>query len=386
MLKDQFLLDPNVIFLNHGSFGACPRAVFEVYQDWQYRLERQPVQFLWVELDGLLHNSRQVLGEYVHAPASDLVYITNATQGVNTIARSLRLEPGDEILTTDQEYGACTYTWDFICNKIGAILKQQPINLPATTPDDLVEQLWQGVTPRTKLIFVSHITSPTALTIPVQQICQRARSAGILTLIDGAHAPGQLEVDLSSIQADFYVGNCHKWMLSPKGAGFLYARPEAQHIIEPLVVSWGYVAVRDTPKESQFIDLLQWRGTYDPAAVLSVPAAIAFMHDNQWEQVQSSCHELLRSAIEQISDLTGLVPIYPLSSRFYQQMGSVTIPRVKNLDELKQSLYRDYRIEIPCSEWNGGHFLRISVQGYNSAQDIDALVEALSILLPKLKV
>jgi isopenicillin-N epimerase len=240
MLKDLFLLDPQIVFLNHGSFGACPRSVFEEYQAWQIKLERQPVQFLGMELDDYLLHSRDVLGEYIHAPVSDIVYTPNATHGVNIVARSLKLSPGDEILTSNHEYGACNFTWDFICHKTGAVYKNHTVELPIKSQEDVFEQIWNGVTPRTRIIFISHITSPTSLTLPVQWICQRAREAGIITIIDGAHAPGQLSLDLSSLQADFYVGNCHKWMLSPKGAGFLYARPDVQNIIEPLIVSWGY--------------------------------------------------------------------------------------------------------------------------------------------------
>jgi isopenicillin-N epimerase len=384
MLKDLFLLDPQVVFLNHGSFGACPRPVFEEYQAWQLKLEQHPVQFLWVELDDYLHHSREVLGEYVHASANDIVYLPNATHGVNIVARSLNLKPGDEILTTDQEYGACNYTWDFMCCKTGAVYKHQTIELPFSSTEEIAEQIWRGVTPQTKVIFISHITSPTSLTFPVQQICKRACEAGIITLIDGAHAPGQLPLDLSSLQADFYVGNCHKWMLSPKGAGFLYAKTEVQNLIEPLIVSWGYQSNVTPPLESKFVDFLQWTGTKDPAAALSVPAAIAFMRENQWDKVRARCHHLLGSAIKQICDQTGLSPLSSLESDFYHQMATIPIPQVRDIKELKEKLYNDYKIEIPCIEWNNRHFLRLSVQGYNSEEDIDKLVSAVTELLPKL--
>ena len=384
MLKDQFLLDPQVTFLNHGSFGACPRPVFDEYQAWQSRLEHQPVQFLGVELDMYLHHSREILGEYFHAPANDIVYIPNATHGVNILAHSLKLSPGDEILTTAHEYGACNFTWDFICQKTGAIYKKQPIQLPVSSDADIFDQFWQGVTPNTKLIFISHITSPTSLTMPVQQICQRARQAGIITLIDGAHAPGQFPLDLSSLQADFYTGNCHKWMLSPKGAGFIYASREVQDLVEPLIVSWGYQSCITSPKESRFVDLLQWSGTKDPAAALSVPAAIDFMRQHQWDEVQHKCHNLLRDAIQSICDHTGLSPLYPLDSDLYYQMGTIPIPKVRDLQELKSHLYNDYKIEIPCIDWNNRHFLRLSVQGYNSEEDIARLETALFKLLPAL--
>jgi isopenicillin-N epimerase len=198
MIKDLFLLDPLVIFLNHGSFGACPRPVFESYQDWQRRLERQPVHFLGVELDDYLFKARQVLAEFFHTSVDDLVYVPNATFGVNIVAQSLDLNPGDEILSTDQEYGACDLTWKFVCQRSGAAYRQQPIALPVKSSQEIVHQLWQGVTPHTRVIFLSHITSPTALTLPVRLICERARAAGILTVIDGAHAPGQIDLSHSA--------------------------------------------------------------------------------------------------------------------------------------------------------------------------------------------
>ncbi len=381
-LKELFLLDPEIIFLNHGSFGACPRPVFEKYQEWQQRLERQPVQFLGAELEGYLLQSRQILAEYLGAAASEVVYIPNATHGVNIVARSLRLSAGDEILTTNQEYGACNFIWEFVSQKTGASYKRQPITMPVDSVEAMVDQFWQAVTPRTRVIFISHITSPTSLIIPVDLICQRAREAGILTVIDGAHAVGQISLDLSTLGADFYTGNCHKWMLSPKGAGFLYARPEAQHLIEPLIVSWGYQSIISTPRESRFVDLLQWTGTRDPAAALAVPAAIAFMHTYHWEEVRKRCHSLLKSAIQRISEQTRMPALYPADSDCYQQMGTIPIPRVKDLDELKTHLYNDYKIEIPCLEWNGQHYIRLSVQGYNSEDDIEVLIGALNYLLP----
>ena len=384
MLKDQFLLDPQIIFLNHGSFGACPRPVFDTYQAWQRKLEQQPVQFLGVELDEFLYQSRQELSKYLHASPADLVYIPNATHGVNIIARSLHLAPGDEVLTTDHEYGACNFIWDFNCQQHGAIFRQHSIQLPVTSFDEIVDHFWQAVTPRTRVIFISHITSPTSLTMPVQAICQRARSAGIITIIDGAHAPGQIPLDLPSLQADFYTGNCHKWMMSPKGAGFLYARPEVQSLVEPLIVSWGYQSRVTSPRESKFIDFLQWIGTKDPSAALSVPAAIEFMNANHWEDVQVRCHRLLRSTMERVGELTSLAPLYPLDSDLYYQMGTIPIPHVRDLNELKLRLYNEFKIEIPCIDWNDCHFLRLSVQGYNSEHDLEQFINALRKLLPSM--
>ena len=380
--KQLFLLDPNVIFLNHGSFGACPTLVFETYQAWQRRLEAQPVLFLGREYEEHDRLARRVLGEYLHTHPDNLVYVPNVTYGVNIVARSLALGAGDEILASDHEYGACDYTWEHVCKKNGAVYIRQPIPLPVHSAEEMLEQLWQRVTPRTRVIYLSHISSPTALRLPVELVCQRARQAGIMTVIDGAHAAGQLPLDMDNLGADFYIGNCHKWMLSPKGAGFLYTRPEVQHLIEPLVVSWGYHAAPNKASGSQYLDYLVWSGTIDPAARLAVPTAIQFMQQNQWDRVGQGCKDLLRSALERIRDLAELPPLYPLQSDLFQQMGAAALPSGTDIAILQARLYDEYRIEVPLIEWNGDKLIRISVQAYNTPGDLDALIDGLKHLLP----
>ena len=377
------MLDPDIHFLNHGSFGATPIPVHEVRQEWQRRLEHQPVKFLARELDGHLRFARESLAGYLGADADDLVYLPNATFGVNLIARSLKLQPGDEVLTSNHEYGACDKAWTFACSKTGAHYVRQAVDLPVQSSAEILEQFWRGVTPRTKVIFLSHITSPTALRLPIEAICQRARAAGVLTIIDAAHTAGQLPLNLSTLDADFVTGNLHKWLMAPKGAAFLYARRDCQVLLEPLVVSWGY---GDNPlgnSGSRFIDLLQWTGTYDPSAALSVPAAIDFMQQYQWDDVRRRCHDLLCSAIAQVCDLTQLPPRYPLDSDLFAQMGIAPLPVDVDLIDLKSRLYDDYQVEVPLIDWNGQKFVRISIQGYNSPEDVQALVEALAALLPK---
>jgi isopenicillin-N epimerase len=384
-LRPLFLLDDSIHFLNHGSFGACPRPVFDAYQAWQRRLERQPVSFLGREMAELDQQARQVLATCLHTAAENLVFIPNATYGVNVIARSLALSPGDEILTSDHEYGACDYTWEFICKKSGATLLHKPIPLPVQTAEEMLEQFWQGVTARTRVIFLSHISSPTALRLPVEAVCARAHQAGILTLIDGAHAPGQIPLDLEALGADFYVGNAHKWMLCPKGAGFLHARPEVQGMLEPLIVSWGYHASPQNTRGSQFLDYLGWTGTKDPAATLSVPAAIQFMQEHHWEQVRQECHGLLCSAIQRICEVVQMEPLYPLDSDLYHQMGIAPLPAKTDISALQARLYNEQRVEVPFFDWNGRKFVRISVQGYNTPEDLDALCAGLQNRLPQVQ-
>jgi isopenicillin-N epimerase len=255
-----FLLDSEVIFLNHGSFGATPRPVFAAYQEWQLRLERQPVKFFLNDLPNYLAEARQSLADYVNAGRDDVVYVPNATFAINVVARSLNLGPNDEVLTTDHEYGACDRVWRFYSRKRGFSYRHQRITFPVESYEDIIDQFWQGVTAQTRVIFLSHITSSTALRLPVTEICQLAKEKGILTVIDGAHAPGQIPIDMEAIGADFYFGNAHKWMCSPKGAGFLFTRPEKQQLIDPLVVSWGWGENREVSYGSDYLDYMQWQG------------------------------------------------------------------------------------------------------------------------------
>jgi isopenicillin-N epimerase len=381
-IKQHFLLDPKIHFLNHGSFGATPKPVFQAYQDWQMRLERQPVLFLGREHDSLLKESRTALGAYLHADADDLVYIPNATHGVNIIARSLNLQPGDEVLTTDHEYGACDFTWEFLCGKTGAKYIHQSILLPVKSEAEIVKQFLSGVTGRTKVIYLSHITSPTALRLPVEKICERARLHGILTVIDAAHSPGQISVDLQALGADVVFGNTHKWLMSPKGAAFFYVRRDIQRMVEPLIVSWGYGNNPQFGSGSRFIDILQWTGTKDPSAALAVTDAIKFMQEHNWDKVRKGCHQLLRQAVERVCNLTDMEPLYPLEADFFSQMAIAPLPAQTDLTVLKARLYDEYKVEVPLIQWQDRKFVRISIQGYNIVDDVDALINGLNCLLP----
>ncbi len=377
-LRKYFLLDPSITFLNHGSFGATPRPVMEELRRWQHELERQPVEFLARRHDELMQTSRRALAGYLHTGPDDLVYTQNVTIALNIVARSLELNPGDEVLTTDHEYGACDRMWRFLSRERGFQYVRRPLPVPIPSEADFPEVFWQGITPRTRVIFISHITSSTAILLPLMEVCRRARRQGILTIVDGAHGPGQIDLDLSALGADFYGGNLHKWLCAPKGAGFLYARPEVQSLLKPLVVSWGYEP--DQPGPSQLIDHHQWWGTRDVAAFLSVPAAIQFKAEHDWPRVRLACHELARRAQQAIRSLTGLPSLYSGDSG-YVQMFSAFLPPEVELSELKKRLYEEARIEVPLMEWNGHRLIRVSIQGYNTVRDVHRLIEALDRLL-----
>jgi isopenicillin-N epimerase len=372
----HFLLRPDVVFLNHGSFGARPRPVFETYQQWQRELEAQPVEFLGRRLPDLLRAARSHVAAFVGAQPENLVFVPNATHGMNIIARSLKLMPNDEVLLTNHEYGAVERTWRFICGQRGATLHTQPLPLPITTTDAFIDHLWQGVTERTRLLVISHITSPAALIFPIAEICQRAHAQGILVAVDGAHAPGQIPLALEQLGADLYVANLHKWLCAPVGAGFLYAQPEMQELLEPLVVSWGYEAI--TPGPSRFQDYFEWIGTDDPSAYLSAPAAIDFQANHDWPTVQAACHALAIAAQHQINALTGQAPIAP--ETWFGQMCAIALPPCDTA-QLKSRLYDDHHIEVPIIEWSGRQFVRVSIQAYNSPADVQRLVDALTSLL-----
>jgi isopenicillin-N epimerase len=380
-LRRQFLLDPSVTFLNHGSFGATPKPVYREYQGWQREMEKQPVEFLGRRLTKLLADSRAELGGYLGTHGDNLVFTQNVTVSINIVAHSLELGAGDEVLTTDHEYGAIDRTWRFLAKERGFTYINQSIATPLVSEKQFVEALWSRVTPRTRLICISHITSPTAIIFPIREIIRRAREAGIITVVDGAHVPGQIPLNLDSLGADFYGGNLHKWLCAPKGAGFLFARPEVQPLLKPFVVSWGYES--DSPSGSNFIDHNEWWGTRDHAAFLAVPAAIRFQEENDWDEVRESCHQLATYAQNRICELTNLAPAHPLTGNWFAQMTAAPLPMQTDLALLKNRLYDEYRIEVPMTENNGNKFVRISVQGYNTRRDLDKLIRALGNLLKR---
>jgi len=410
VMREHFLLDPGITFLNHGSFGATPRVVLQAQQQAQLEMERNPVAFLGRASARMLAAARERLASALGARGEDLVFLPNATTGVNVVARSLTLQPGDEVLTTDHEYGACIATWQRRCDEAGAVLRTVAVPLPFD-PGAFAERMLAAITPRTRLVFVSHITSTTALVFPLQELCAGARARGVATLVDGAHAPGQIELDVARIGADFYTGNCHKWLCAPKGSAFLHVRPDrvaGPALLEAPVVSWGYVAEqleRDLPREAcetapagglaadrtghtgfdaytgrtALERRLQWQGTRDISAFLGVPAALDFQAAHDWPAQRRRCHALALALQREVLARNGLAAIGP--DEAFAQMVAIPVstpPGDGRPEELRRWLFEERRIEVPVTQHGGRVFVRVSVQAYNTQADLDRLRDALA--------
>ncbi len=376
--KDLFLLDPTITYLNFGSFGACPKPIFEKYQEWQLRLEREPVQFIVHDGIEALAGVRQSLGDFVGCDADDIVLVINPSYAINTIAKSLKLSPGDEVLTTNLEYGACDRTWDYYCNRVGAKYVKQTIELPIHSVSSFIEQFWKGYSDRTKAIFISQITSATGLILPVAEICAEAKKRGLLTIVDGAHVPGHIPLDLRMLQADVYTGACHKWMMAPKGCSFLYVNKENQHWVDPLLISWGFQS--DFPSHSRFIDYHQTIGTRDFSAFLTVPDCLAFREKYNWEEVSKECRTMVQQNAKRFCDLVGSEPLSEISTDFIGQLFSIPI-KTNDPVKLQRRLFEHYKIEIPVAVQNGNAYLRYSIQAFNNQRELDYLFGSVMELL-----
>jgi len=363
-LRREFVLDPETAFLNHGSFGACPQPVFDRYQQWQRELEREPVDFLARRVPELLATARASLADYLGCTAQDLAFVQNATTGVNLAARSVDLAPGDEVLATDLEYGACDLAWEWVCGRTGARYIQASI--PLDDPRTLVETLFDATTERTRVLYVSHVASETGLVLPVEEIVARARKLGHVTVVDGAHAPAQVPVDLARLGADFYSGNAHKWLCAPKGAGFLHVRPEHQERVDAAIVSWGY------EPGASFTRRIEAQGTRDPAAWLTVPDAIRFQAERDWDDVRDRSYRLAREARRDLCDLLGTEP--PAPDSMVAQMAAVQLPHPA--PELSSRLFARHGVEVAVGGLEDD-LLRVSVAGYTTREEIDRLLAAL---------
>ncbi len=379
--RDEWSLPADVTYLNHGSFGPSPRAVRQARQQWTEQLEQQPMDFFVRRMEPLLDDASQTMGDFVGADGQDLVFVDNSTTAMNIVADSIGLQPDDEVLLTDHEYGAVMRIWRRVCKRAGANVVVQRLPFPLSSIDETVDAFFAGVSPRTKLIVVSHITSPTSTILPVQQICERAKTLGIPVCVDGPHALAMLPLNLRQMGCDYYAVSCHKWLCGPFGSGFLYVRRRQQQSLQPTVMSWGRSV---SGRSAGWKDEFEWIGTRDPAAFLATSAAIEFLQSYGLDKFRQQTHELAQYARQRIVEFTGLEPHIPDSPKWYGSMISVPLPnsdgpatKPNEPDPLQVLLWTKYKIEIPVIHWHGRRFIRVSCHIYNRPADIDRLVDAL---------
>ena len=384
----QWLIDPAVIFLNHGSFGACPKPVLEFQSEWRARMERQPLQFLGRELETHLDGARAALAQFTGAQADDLVFVPNATSGVNTVLRSLTFRPGDELLVTNQEYNACRNALDFVAAASGARVVVAEIPFPFQTAEELAAAVLKHVTPRTRLVLVDHVTSQTGMILPIGPLVAELNRRGVDTLVDGAHAPGLIPLELDRLGAAYYTGNCHKWICAPKGAALLHVRRDRQALIRPLTISHGANSARKD--RSRFLLEFGWQGTWDATAALSVPEAIRFIGSRLpggWPAVMARNRALALAGRKIIGDALGVGAACP--EAFIGSMAVVLLPDAPadawprlpfNEYPLQDALRQKHRIEVPVVPWPAApkRMVRISAQLYNSLPQYETLAKALA--------
>jgi isopenicillin-N epimerase len=378
-------LDGDVVFLNHGSFGACPVPVLEAQAEIRQRLERQPVRFLARELDELLDGARVRLAGVIGADPDDLAFVQNATTGVNTVLRSVALRPGDEILTTDHAYGACRNAMDWIAARRGARVVAAAVPFPLESDEEVIDAVLGRVTGRTRLAVLDHVTSPTALVFPVSRLVKELRSSGVEVLVDGAHAPGMVALDVTALGADYYAGNCHKWLCAPKGAGFLQVRRDHREGMTPLVIGHGLTALR--PGRDRFRSMFDWVGTADPSPYLSVPAALDFLESlapGGIAGVGAANRSLVLAARRMLGGVLRVPE--PAPEGMIGSMSSLPLPDGEDPgvgwrapDPLQDRLLRAYGIEVPVIAWPRPprRLLRISAHRYNAIGDYERLAAAL---------
>ncbi len=390
--RDQWTLRPGVTYLNHGSFGPSPRPVIAARQEWIERLESEPMDFFIRQMEGHLEHARQRLGKMVGTIGENLLFVDNATFGMNIVAASVPLATGDEVLATNHEYGAVLRIWRERCQKAGAKLVVQKLPDSFVDAQEVVSALFAGASARTKVIVVSHITSPTALILPVVEICCRAKERSLPVCIDGPHALATVPLDLDRLGCDFYCASCHKWLSAPFGSGFLYVHPRWKQSVQPVVVSWGN-SLSGRPRSWQ--DEFVWSGTRDPSPFLAVPAAIDFLAGLSRNSVASEAidifrgisHRLVDVAQSKITALTGLAPIGAPFPVWYGTM--ITLPLPDRIGEVphghmhpfQEALWDRFQIEALVVNWNGRRHIRISCHLYNDLDDIDRLAAALAELL-----
>ncbi|HEY3765050.1 MAG TPA: aminotransferase class V-fold PLP-dependent enzyme [Gaiellales bacterium] len=370
--RPLFMLDPAVVFLNHGSFGAVPRPVHRHQDALRRKMEAEPVRFLARELPDALDRVRESVAALVGAEPASIALTANTTTAVNAVARSVRLERGDEVLLTSHEYGAMRLLWDEVAAQAGA--RVTVADLPSTPRGDeeLAACVLDRMTRRTRVVFCSHITSLTSTVLPIALICAEARRHGAISVVDGAHGPGQVDLDLPGIGADVYAGNAHKWLLAPRGAAFIHASESAREWIRGPVVSWGWTWAGEGAYQCRFA----WPGTFDPTALLSIPAAIEFRRAHDWPAVVARCHTLAERTLAALVTEAGAVPTAAASLRPPQMVSAYL--DIDSPQALKDDLWAARRIEIPVDQLGGATLIRLSVGAYTTDAECDLLVAAVA--------
>ena len=378
-VRANWTLDPEVTFLNHGSFGATPRGVLELQTRLRAQMERQPVRFLDRELRPMLNESLAVVGTLLGTSAKNLAFVPNATYAINSVVKSLRFEPDDELLIVEHGYGAIIKTLQCVAARTGAKMVRVPIPFPVESPVEIVRAVVGALNERTRFVVIDQITSPTAMILPVKPIVDECRRRGILAMVDGAHAPGMVPLDLDAMGPDFWTGNLHKWVCAPKGAGVLYVRPELARRVEPVVTSHNFTM--------KFPEEFFWTGTDDPTPYLGARGAIDFMAGLGWPRVHAHNHMLVRYGRRVIAEaIGGSLPV-PDSTQFYGSMAIIEFPQkikfptIEEARNFQSQLYDQYRIEVPNTIIDGRSFIRISAQVYNAPQQYERLGQALAATL-----
>lgn len=390
--RTAWTLPVDVTYLNHGSFGPQPAIVQQAHEEWSRRLASQPMDFYLRQMDPALNDAMAAVAKFVGADPRDIVFVDNATVAMNIVATTIKLKPDDEVVLNDHEYGAVFRTWRSKCDHTGARLVTAKLgSAPGenylSTTEQLVDAMFQAVTPRTRLIVVSHVTSPSAIIFPVAAICKRARAAGIPVCVDGPHAIAMLDVRLSDIDCDYYCASLHKWLSAPFGSGFLYVKRDRQQTITPPVVSWGR-SLSGGPERWQ--DKFNWLGTRDPAPFLAVPSAIQFLEAAGIDQFRETTHQLARTARHKLEELFQRPAWIPDTSDWYGSMTAVPLPvseykkpRPNSMHPMQAELRERFQIEVPITECRGEYLLRVSCHLYNTPEEIDRLISAIKSAKPE---
>jgi isopenicillin-N epimerase len=384
--RSAMLLDPNVANLNTGSFGPLPKVVFERVTQLRRRLAEEPMDFLLREMPAQLWHARETLANYLHADPRRLTFTANVTASVNLIASSLTLAAPGEILLSDHEYGAMHWCWERAAQRLGLALRTFPVPLLARDPHEIVDAACAAMSPRTRLFFFSHVLSPTGLVLPASELCTEARRRGILSVVDGAHAPAMLPLDLDDIDADFYGGNCHKWLLAPTGCGFLHLGRTSEDRLQPLQVSWGWrpdrcqLDQRDECGATPRIRFYEFEGTRDICPWLAVPSAIEFQRALGFEQIRQHNEGLVQHVRQRFARITALSLATPAHPALHGFLTAYRLPAHAQAPLWRKILWEHFRIEAPIVERPEGLLLRISTHFYNTEEEIDRIGHAAEAL------